>query len=761
MSLFKRTRLAALLLSVAAPLAFGPAVLADQGLPRASHQHSPFEARVCIEEMAANLATVTPVTQRDAAADRVADITATLHSIQSNTAATASPAPAPKPFVTRKALWEAAAAPASVQAIDIDYVTETLAAVASLRAGEPVVSGAIHFAQVDEDPIEPDPSDLDAVYRDPAPIEVEAQEIDAEPVQEVAEEFPAEETAFDADEDMAEPSVDLEPAVTVRPQPAIAQTSIDPATADAMLATRSIQRSITPVHLLDEVLSQRITANFRDTDVADVLAILARRAGVNVVHGTAVTGSVTLYLKDVPLRQAMDLALQQNNLGIIQEENVFRIVPLQEAQQANRISRTIYLANADPDELSSTLESVIMTTMDSALTSISVNKTTRALIISGPPRRVHELTALANELDVAEPALPTITEAIHLNYSEPTAIRAVIQSMLTPQLGVVEVDDRSRTVIVTDVPVVIEQVRAMLITIDRPVKQVGIHAMLVDVVLRDSSAIGTNWVLDLVRRRSRSGELVGNLENLSFGGNLGNVGSDALNAGILNVGVIGRGFNLQASIAAETASGNSEILANPMVVTVENKPATIAIVQDFPYQEITQTTQGPPVATTAFKEIGIKLDVTPRVTNDDHVIVTLDAKQSSVSGLTQDGIPIEDKREASTTLRVADQETIFIGGLRNVSDRLDVSKVPVLGDIPVINFMFRNTDAQKINTELMIFLTCEILGESLPMLTAEQEIRHEAIHSHPRVPNAEQVMFRNLTHPGEFRDPMWKWRRPE
>jgi type IV pilus assembly protein PilQ len=268
-------------------------------------------------------------------------------------------------------------------------------------------------------------------------------------------------------------------------------------------------------------------------------------------------------------------------------------------------------------------------------------------------------------------------------------------------------------------------------------------------------------VLDLVRRRSRSGDLVGNLENLSFGGNLGNVGTEALNAGILNVGVIGRGFNLQASIAAETASGNSEILANPMVVTVENKPATISIVQEFPYQEITQTTQGPPVATTAFKDIGITLDVTPRVTNDDHVIVDLAAKQSSVSGLTQDGIPIEDKREASTTLRVADNETIFIGGLRNVSDRLDVSKVPVLGDIPVINFMFRNTDAQKINTELMIFLTCEILGESLPRLTAEQEIRHEAIHTHPRVPNAEQVMFRNLTHPDEMRDPMWKWRRPE
>ena len=749
MSLFKPTLMAAVILSVAAPLALGPSVLAER---HASGAHPPtaggFQPKVTVGQLAEDFQSFQPVA--DADSGRLSDLAAEL-------AAVAAQLDAPEPIVasatvterpvfpTRRALWEAAGSTASVQPVDIDYVAETLTMVAALGAGDD-----LRFAQVaDGELLEPDPSDLDAEYIQPATVEVEAQEAAPEPV------------VLEAEVD--EPAVITPPAepeaeIRTLPRP----TVIAPAPADeGVVFAGTVQRSITPLHQLDAVLAQPITANFRDTDIADVLAILARRAGVNVVGGTVITGNVTLYLKDVPLRQAMDLALQQNNLGIIQDGNVFRIVTLQEAQAANRISRTIYLANADPDELSGTLESVIVNTMDASLTSISTNKTTRVLIISGPPARVNELAALANELDVAEPALPTITEAIHLNYAEPISIRPVIQSMLTPQVGNVEVDDRSRTVIITDVPVVIEQVRAMIVTIDRPVKQVGLHAMLVDVVLRDSSQMGTQWLLDLVRRRSRSGDLVGNLENLSFDSSLGNVGSEALNAGILNVGVIGSRFNLQASIAAETASGNSEILANPRVVTVENKPATISIVQDFPYQEITQTTQGPPVATTAFKEIGITLDVTPRVTNDDHVIVELAAKQSSVSGLTQDGIPIEDKRVAQTTLRVANKETIFIGGLRNVSDRLDVSKVPVLGDIPVINFMFRNTDTEKINTELMIFLTCEILGESLPKLTPEQELRHDAIYNVPRVPNAEQVMFRDYLHPDEMRDPMWKWRRPE
>jgi type II secretory pathway component GspD/PulD (secretin) len=117
------------------------------------------------------------------------------------------------------------------------------------------------------------------------------------------------------------------------------------------------------------------------------------------------------------------------------------------------------------------------------------------------------------------------------------------------------------------------------------------------------------------------------------------------------------------------------------------------------------------VATTEFKPIGVTLDVSPRVTHLNDIIANISAKQSSVSGLTDTGVPIEDKREAETTLTVKDGQTIFIGGLRNHADRLEVSKVPVLGDVPVINFLFRNTRSEKTNTELMVFLTCHVLGD--------------------------------------------------
>jgi type II secretory pathway component GspD/PulD (secretin) len=516
---------------------------------------------------------------------------------------------------------------------------------------------------------------------------------------------------------------------------------------------------ITTVRPAGDPLDQLVDIDFREMELSNAVAILARKAQVNVVAGPPLTGTITASLKNVPLRKAMEILLELNDLGIIEDEGILRIVPLQDAAASNRITQTVYLDNANATDLATTLQNVVSAAPGSELVSISPNDNTNILVVAGPPNRVRELTALAQELDIAEPVLPTFTEAIPLNYAEPEEIRPVVESMLTAEIGKVEVDGRSRHIIVKDVPAVIEQIRAMILKVDQPVKQVAIHAMLVDAVLRDSSELGASWLLELFPDLNRRGMPIGDFTGGSFEGNLGNVGSTDLNAGILSFGLLNRDYGLQARIAAEAASGNTEILANPMVITTENKEANITIAQEFPYQEITQGLTGPPVATTNFKDIGITLTVMPRVTHDNHIIVDLDAKQSSVSGLTETGVPIEDKREATTTLTVADGQTIFIGGLRNVSDRLDTNKIPVLGDIPVLGFMFKNTAAEKIHTELMIFLTTHVIENDLPELTPAEQAAHDKLGGVPYVPDAQRAMFRNIGKPGESRDPAWKWRR--
>ena len=228
---------------------------------------------------------------------------------------------------------------------------------------------------------------------------------------------------------------------------------------------------------------------------------------------------------------------------------------------------------------------------------------------------------------------------------------------------------------------------------------------------------------------------------------LGTVGADSLDAGILGFQILSSKWQFQGAIAAEVASRNAEILANPTVVTVENQAAQINIVQEYPYQQITQSTQGPPVSSTEFKPIGVSLEVTPRVTHEDDIIVNIMANQSSVSGVTDDGVPIEDKRQAETTLLTENGRTIFIGGLRDVYDRQEKSKVPVLGDIPLVNFLFSTTDVEKIHTELLIFLTCNVVGINLPELTPEQQFRHDKIDTIEDPPDAQRAAFRSLMHP--------------
>lgn len=526
-------------------------------------------------------------------------------------------------------------------------------------------------------------------------------------------------------------------------------------------------------------LYQPVTIDFRNMEVSNIVSLLAQKAQVNVVAGPEVTltAPVSVFLRNVPLLTALETVLSLSQLGIVEEEGIFRIVPYEDAVKARRMSRMIYLQNAQAREVEQTLLAIATGMPESQQISIASNPTTNVIIVSGPEKQAAELEALAYQLDVAEPALPTATQVIKLNYSEPADLLPLIKGMLTPDgVGAAEADARGRQLIVTDLPVVIEQVRALVEEVDVPVKQVAIEGMIIDAVLRDATQTGVTWLLDLVRERNRldprqtidilssrrntRGQVTGSVQDLAMGVTPDTtIGTDLLDAGVLTFGLLTDAFDFRGAIAAEVRSGNAEILANPIVLTTENKEATITIVQDYPYQQITQTTQGPPVATTAFKEIGVEMIVKPRVTHNNDIIVDLETKQSSISGLTPDGIPIEDKREAQTTLLTNDSRTIFIGGLRNIADRTDVSKIPVLGDLPVLNFMFRSTDINKVHTELLIFLTCHVVQESPPSLTPAQQVEFDKLGNSPDVPNSQRAFFRSLVKPGEMRDPMWKWRR--
>jgi type II secretory pathway component HofQ len=187
----------------------------------------------------------------------------------------------------------------------------------------------------------------------------------------------------------------------------------------------------------------------------------------------------------------------------------------------------------------------------------------------------------------------------------------------------------------------------------------------------------------------------------------------------------------------------------------------INIADEIPYQESRQSLTGPPMVSTAFKDIGIVLEVTPRVSHDDHIIAKVMAKQSRQSGTSATGVPIEAKRTTETTLRTKNGQTIFIGGLRRYDDIKQTNKIPVLGDIPIVNFMFRNNAIDKKTSELLIFLTCNVMPEEIPPLGVEMQKAYDELNNTSRRPNAQRELGRSIVMPWRKEDPEWRLRRSD
>lgn len=506
-------------------------------------------------------------------------------------------------------------------------------------------------------------------------------------------------------------------------------------------------------------LLQPVTIDFRDMDLINAVQILANMADINVIAGTDLVGTVTLNLKNVPLMQAMETALRINGLGIVEEEEIYHIKPYLDVIASKRKTEVVEVFEAKALEITKTLQNVVKGSEYESLISIAANVPANTIIVSGPEAEVAPLVLMAKRLDVGLVTLPMVTLPIKLNYSNPQDMLVPVKGMLTPKIGKVSVDTRARAIVVTDIPIIVEQIRDLVKQLDLPVKQVAIDAMIVDVTLTDAADTGVDWLLSAVKNQSRrdaaldTGVFTGNLQELSLGSDL-SIG-DA--AGLLNFGILTDNIDWRGIIQAEVRNNNSTLLSNPKLITVENKPATITIASEIPYTELTSTDRGGQQTSTEFKPIGTTLEVTPTVTNDNHIIAQIMARESTSSQVVN-GVPVEDKREISTTPHMNNGQTIFVGGLRKNNDTVTIRKIPVLGDIPIANFLFRSNQRNETLNELLIFLTCNVV-EGEPELTDYQKDRVGEVKDVDVKVSAETALINDTVHPGEMRDPAWKWRK--
>jgi type IV pilus assembly protein PilQ len=435
---------------------------------------------------------------------------------------------------------------------------------------------------------------------------------------------------------------------------------------------------------------KRLTFNFQDVSVRSVLQIIADEANLNIVAADTVQGNVTLRLLDVPWDQALDIVLQAKGLDKRRSGNVVWVAP-----QA---------------EIAAYEQSI---------------QDARMKLENGA-----ELT----------------TEYIPLNYSSAEDVAKLLtedsmngqsgggsggaggagqnqRGFLSPR-GSLSFDRRTNTLLVIDIPKRVDDIKKIVAVLDKPVDQVVIEGRIVIANESFARELGAKFGLSGTKDNlqygsgvdepdSSTGSTTGTpLEVIRNRGLNVNLPSTLAGAGSLALSVLNAGYALDIELSALQQEGRGEVISNPRIVTSNQKEALIRQGQEVGYLTITGGTSASQIPQVQFKEALLELKVTPTITNDGRVFLNMNVKKDEVDGFVDTGfgdVPTIAKREVNTAILVEDGQTVVVGGVYEFKNQSDLSKVPFLGDIPIIGNLFKKRGRSKSKAELLIFVTPKVL----------------------------------------------------
>ncbi|WP_338593641.1 type IV pilus secretin PilQ family protein [Shewanella khirikhana] len=410
-----------------------------------------------------------------------------------------------------------------------------------------------------------------------------------------------------------------------------------------------------------------LSLNFQNISVRTVLQLIADYNNFNLVTSDSVQGDITLVLDDVPWDQALDLILKTKGLDKRIEGNILMVAPAEELA-------------------------------------------------------VRESMDLRNQQEVQELA-PLYSEYMQINYAKGRDIAALLKSKdssLLTERGSVAVDERTNTLLVKDTAETLLAVRRMIDVLDIPIRQVLIESRMVTVKDNVAEDLGIRWgITDQQGTKGTSGSLEG---AQSIAGGVVPEISDRLNVNLpaptnaasiaFHVAKLADGTVLDMELSALEQENKGEIIASPRITTSNQKAAYIEQGVEIPY--VSASSSGS--TTVSFKKAVLSLRVTPQITPDNRVILDLEITQDSqgetVDTATGRAVAIDTQR-IGTQVLVDNGETIVLGGIYQQNLISRVSKVPVLGDIPLVGFLFRNTSDKNERQELLIFVTPKIVTEKI------------------------------------------------
>ena len=313
-------------------------------------------------------------------------------------------------------------------------------------------------------------------------------------------------------------------------------------------------------------------------------------------------------------------------------------------------------------------------------------------------------------------------ESVTLKFLNANSLKGAIEKM-SSKYGSISIDVDSNSLIVCDTNDNLPKILAEIRNADKCPKQIMIEVVILDVKLNDETEIGINW--DMLTTMYRDAVF---RQNLGFSDRLQSTGETSTtigNATAWNTTGTGSDFwlltgDVRNVIHVLQEKNNVEILASPRVMVVSGKDATIEAVEEIPYREQTDTSQGGASALTStqFKNVGVTLKVGATLTDSNLIFLNVDTEQSvqtgtsTVSGVV--GTPIVDKRNIQSSLLLEDGQILVIGGLRRKETKKQTNQIPILGDLPIIGLAFRATDTIQNNSELLIILSPHIYTGEKP-----------------------------------------------
>jgi len=458
------------------------------------------------------------------------------------------------------------------------------------------------------------------------------------------------------------------------------------------------------VDLPDETMIDVL--DLKDMEVADVLKLLSEKSRINIIAGQGVQGKITIYLRQVKLKDALRIILDSNKLAYQLEDGIVRVMPTEEFEARygykfggalqTKIIRLHYASAPDIE--------TVLNQMKSPAGKIIADQKSGTLILRENPDLLKVMESLIREVDV-----PVTTAVFELSYSKAEDIATKIGEALTLNVGKVKFDARSNTVIVTDTQTRITDIERIVRTFDVKEQQVLIEAKIVQVVLNDQHKYGVNW--EALVEGYHSLDLKSQFDILTATDKRGQV----------SIGTVADD-QYTAMIQALQTVGTTNILSSPSITSINNQEAKILVGSTQPYVTTTTTTPSSGPTTTAetvnFIDVGVKLYVTPNIHKDDFITMKIRPEVSSVTSNLTTGnnntIPVVDTSQAETTVMVKHGVTIVIGGLIKDEKIKTVNKVPFLGNIPLLGRAFQNEDDQVRKTEIVIFLTPKIITGDVP-----------------------------------------------